>query len=493
MGVNAVDGYGQITKSNAKDIYTAWKRGEVDLTVSQQKYAESFLSPSDFDDISYDTTSSYEEGYSQINTDGTDKGQGLNGTLTTVGSGAALLGTYIKGVGPVAPPAPTAAPAPAPASGTPAPAPETSAPAPETSAPAPEGGGGGGAETGSPENVGDAADKSADASEKTDKVPVACLIGGAIAVASAAISCVSAAKFDSALSERKSASDASSATNATLDGYSDSLVQTMDMMNEDMVVYEEQQGELAMATNENTSQMASLQVELADATAAGDKNAIKEINAKIKELQGADMSGYTEELEETESKLDEYQAANSESSGVKDAGQSVSNFLKEGTGMGVLGVIQTVLLGVAAVKMTKSALSAISAASPYFSNPFTSALGATLTAAAVMFTAGAAGQIAATVIMGVKTAQEFECGSNGSDMQDHVDSLGEMMTEQSDYIGQTDESFQASAEEAQETMDKGQEAADKAVAKNTGGSTGGGNPFASGGSSGGSTGGSTTT
>ena len=41
----AVDGYGNITQSNAKEIYTAWKRGEVDLDKTQQKKCESFLSP----------------------------------------------------------------------------------------------------------------------------------------------------------------------------------------------------------------------------------------------------------------------------------------------------------------------------------------------------------------------------------------------------------------------------------------------------------------
>ena len=55
MGVAPVDGYGIITSGNAKEIYTKYKKGEVDLSPAQQKYCENFLTPEEIDEVSYDT------------------------------------------------------------------------------------------------------------------------------------------------------------------------------------------------------------------------------------------------------------------------------------------------------------------------------------------------------------------------------------------------------------------------------------------------------
>ena len=62
MGVAPVDGYGNITSGNAKEIYTKYKKGEVDLSPAQQKYCENFLTPEEIDEVSYDTDVKNKEG-----------------------------------------------------------------------------------------------------------------------------------------------------------------------------------------------------------------------------------------------------------------------------------------------------------------------------------------------------------------------------------------------------------------------------------------------
>jgi len=68
----------------------------------------------------------------------------------------------------------------------------------------------------------------------------------------------------------------------------------------------------------------------------------------------------------------------------------------------------------------------------------------------------------------ISTAKdEFECGSAGGEMQDHVKTLDDMITQQSDYIGTTGETFDATDEASEESQSEAQEAAGKAVDKGT--------------------------
>ena len=64
----SVEGYGNITQGNAKEIYVAWKRGEVQLDPSQQKKCESFLTPEDMDEVQYDTKVTENRGKNSIDT-----------------------------------------------------------------------------------------------------------------------------------------------------------------------------------------------------------------------------------------------------------------------------------------------------------------------------------------------------------------------------------------------------------------------------------------
>jgi len=406
MGIAAVDGYGIITSSNAKEIYTKWKKGEVELNTSQQKRCESFLTSEEIDDITYETGGAKKTGEDKINTDGADKNaNGVNATAQTVATAGALAGTIVAICSGMAKYAAKAA------------------------------------------NNGFHSLASA--------IPSA-------AAATAAL--VMSYFFDTSLDDRKARRDESDQTNSTIDSYSSALTDTMDQMNEDMDTYQQQSDEYTLAVNENTSTAATLQVDLADAQAAGDTARVKSIKEQMAQLDKADMSDQKEGLDETKSKLEEYKTANDESIGVKDAGSTVSEFLKDGKGMGALATVNatmaaatTILLGIAA---------AVGAIPKIWALSVPVDEGAAI-ASAVLWSAAVLEMGMVTTKMISTAKDEFECGSAGGEMQDHVKTLDDMITQQSDYIGTTGETFDATDEASEESQSEAQEAAGKAVDKGT--------------------------
>ena len=73
MGVAPVDGYGEITQSNAYEILQ--KREELDLTTAQTKYAESFLTDEQRDEIYYSENEAKSRGKDAIDLDLDDDGE----------------------------------------------------------------------------------------------------------------------------------------------------------------------------------------------------------------------------------------------------------------------------------------------------------------------------------------------------------------------------------------------------------------------------------
>jgi len=394
MGIAAVDGYGLITSSNAKEIYTKWKKGEVELNTSQQKRCESFLTSEEIDDITYETGGAKKTGEDKIS----DKekadshgGQGGNAVATTAGNIAVVVGMAAL-------------------------------------LPALDG-------------------------FSTLAFSLVCMGLGLVQMTIAKL-------FDNGYKDRTGACDNADGTNSTIDSYSSALTDTMDQMNEDMDTYQQQSDEYTLAVNENTSAAATLQVDLADAQAAGDTARVKSIKEQMAQLQKTDMSDQQEGLDETKSKLEEYQTANDESAGVKDAGQSVSDFLKEGTALGVVAGLNAAIDAAAAIAFYIG----FTAATPKL--PFGVDIPSNI-AGKITGAAAATAFLGAAYAWGNKAVKEFECASKGGDMQEHVNTLNDMIGQQSEYIGTTGETFDATDEASEESQSEAQEAAGKAVDKGT--------------------------
>ena len=403
MGVAPVDGYGIITSGNAKEIYTKYKKGEVDLSPAQQKYCENFLTPEEIDEVSYDTDVKNKEGKDKIGDAEKAEshgGQGANAAAT----GAASAGTaVVSGL-----------------------------------------------------FFGKACEAMSHIAEKASDISVTALIYAGVSVAMSALALTSANKFDAGYKDRTGACDRANDTNATIDGYTNALIDTMDMMNDDMDLYQKQSEEYTLTVNTNTSQMASLQVDLAAAQAAGDKAGVESIKNQMKQIEGMDLSGQTDEMDETKGRLDEYNAANSESQGVSSAGQTVSDFLKEGTALGVAGTVNALALSFSAILMGictgKSAISW----KTIFDMPIA-------IAATALFAVATALMGTSAVKMASKAKNEFECGSAGRDMEGHVGALNDMIEQQAGYVESTTETFDAADEASTESQGEAKEKANKAV------------------------------
>ena len=397
----AVDGYGNITQSNAKEIYTAWKRGEVDLDKTQQKKCESFLSPEEIDEVQYDEKVGEKRGKDSINTeDAKDNGNGTEAGAT-VASAVGSIGTIILSI--------------------------------------------------------QAASKTAG----TNGI-VALIVSAAAIVGSAAALAMSFA-FDNQLDERKARSGETDANNQAMDTYSDGLTNSMDMMNEDVQTYQEQQDALTTAVNTQTSDMAALQMEYDNAVAMGDTNGAKAAKEQMKTLEEQDNSQLEEDLAETGGAIEEYRAMNVEALGCAESGQTVSDFLKAGKAKGTLAMINGALCAVGALA---AGLAAAFVAIPKLWTPFGPIDAPASIVGTVIWSSVAAMMGYASGKYFQKGSQENECGSNGESMQEHVNNLNDMVGQQEEYTTETEGAFAESDEAAAESQADASEKAGEAVSKN---------------------------
>lgn len=402
MGVAPVDGYGNIQSGNAKEIYTKYKKGEIDLTPAQQKYCESFLTPEEIDDVSYDTDVSNKAGKDKIGDAEkaeSHDGQGGNAVATSLGN--AVFGTAAAVI-----------------------------------------------------------THQAEKWAKTDGWVALGLAAATLVCATGTLVCSNA--FDAGYKDRTGAKDNADDTNATIDGYTSALTDTMDMMNEDMDAYTKLSQDYTLTVNTNTSQLASLQVDLAAAQASGDKAGVENIKNQMKQIEEMDLSGQTDKLDETKGKLDEYNAANAESQGVSSAGQTVSDFLKQGTALGVVATVNAVGLAFATIWASIAIGSGLLGGAKSTSH-FDFGGGAAGIAASALFAVSTALLGTSAGKMSSKAKNEFECGSKGGDMQDHVNNLNDMIEQQAGYVESTTENFDSTDESSQESQAEAQEKGNKAV------------------------------
>lgn len=400
----SVEGYGNITQANAKEIYVAWKRGEVQLDPSQQKKCESFLTPEDMDEVQYDTEVTQNRGRNSIDTSDTkDNGNATEGASTgaSVGAAAGSITAVVVSL------------------------------------------------TGG-----------AKASKLNGFLANAAGIVGLIS--SAAALALSYA-FDDQLKDRKNHSQNAGNDNQTLDGYSDNLANTMDMMNEDVQTYNDQQNNLTKTVNTQTSQMADLQMQYDAAIAMGDKQGAQRIKEQMLALKKQDNSGLEDELAETGGAIEEYRAMNAEAMGSAESGQSVSDFLKDGKLKGALATTNGVLCLATSII---AAVTTVVAAIPKIWAAFIPVDGPAGISAAIMWGAIGAMMGLASNNYFQKASDENECGDNGDEMQDHVNNLNEMIAQQDAYTTDTEGAFEESDEAAAESKSEASEKAGESVSGN---------------------------
>lgn len=409
MAIEPVKDYGRIDQSNAKRIYTAYRKGEIDLTPAQRNYTESFLSDKDLDEIDYEVgyiDSETGEKNEAVKDDAkkaeSHDGQGLNAAATSAGT---LF---------------------------------------------------------SAASVVDCATVSAKSIKPGATGCFVALAAGAITAAAAAACAITANAFDNAFDDRVSVEGNSSETNETLDTNAAVLEESMESMNEDMSLYQAQSKEYTMSVNEQTSDISSLEMELKDAMAAGDKEGAQRLRGEIAQLQKQDFGDQKEGLEEIKGQLDEYQFANDMAIGVSQSSQSVSEFLKEGTPLGVAAVVDAAGIALAglmsAVALYKSVVAATTAAATPFVGWVAAAAGY---AGAALFGVAGGFLVKAGWTMGDKAKHEFECGEAGRDMQDHIDDLNDMTEQQAGYMDETNTSFTQTDSESAKSQGEAQKAASK--------------------------------
>lgn len=397
----SVDGYGNITQGNAKEIYVAWKRGEVELSQVQQKKCESFLTPEEMDEVQYDSTVTQNRGKNSIDTSDTkDNGNGTEITATAA-SGVGSIGTICA-----------------------------------------------------------ALMASGNMSKSNGFVALIC--AAATIIGSAAAVAMSYA-FDDQLKDRKNHSQNAGNDNQTMDGYSDNLANTMDMMNEDVQTYNDQQNNLTKTVNTQTSQMADLQMQYDAAVAMGDTQGAQKIKEQMLALQKQDNSGLEDELAETGSAIEDYRAMNVEAMGSAESGQSVSDFLKAGKAKGTLASISGYMCMAAAVF---GAVITAACAIPKIWTIIGPLDAAPAGISTVLWAAITTAMSLASKNYLSKASQENECGDNGDEMQDHVNNLNEMITQQDSYTTDTEGAFEESDEAAAESKSEASEKAGESVAGN---------------------------
>lgn len=404
MGVAPVDfGDGRgpvpIDQSNAKQALQ--KREELGLNTSQIKYAESFLTTEEKDEIFYSENESKTRGENAIG----DKekaeshdGQGGNAAATSVGMAAGAVGLY-------------------------------------------------------------AVTKAGMKGSSTDGHVA---FGFSIAaLACSIVTLVMAKLFDNAYADRTSCRDNGDATNETLDGYTSQLEDSMDTMNDDLDEYQDAIDNYTASKNDNTNRQAEVQMQIQDAEAMGDGKKVAELREQLKGLGEADFSKEEEGMGEIKERLDEYGSIADEAGGASGAAETVSEFLKEGMALGIVATIDALLLAVAAAYAGLAVASATVGGT--VSNSHLDFVGGAMGyAGAALFgvAAGLAGTAATT--MGSKAKNEFECYAKGGEMKDHVDTLNDMIGEQTNYVDQTNEDYgaadDASAESQGEAAKKAGEA-----------------------------------
>ena len=395
-----------ISSSNAYAIYEDWVQGEIDLSTSQIKACEGFLTDEEIEEIEYENGGDEKTGASSIDTEGTDGSNGAaNAAATATATAVAIAGGIVSVCM-------------------------------------------GGAKIGK--------DSDKYASENGFKSLTWAIVAAAGAAAVLAMSFF----LDPAGGDRKARSDESDSTNSTLDGYTSSLEENFDAMNEDADAYAEATDLYTTSVNENVSKKADLQVQLQAAQAAGDTAGAASLQEEIAACDEEAEDITTDEMDEIQENMDEYASLGSEATGASGSGQSVADFLKPGTVLGAVGYTCGALCAVGAALM---GIAGGKGTIPKIPTAFGFADGIPAAASGILFYSAAAMMAAAGTKLLTSADNECEYGRNGDEMQGHVNTLNDMIAEHSEYMEAATESYDETDEESQESQEEAQEAAAEVI------------------------------
>ncbi len=286
------------------------------------------------------------------------------------------------------------------------------------------------------------------------------LIGAGLAVACTTIALILSGRktFDPGADVREQYSQSSGDTNSILDAQTQTLDESMAMMNEDMDAYEKENEELSGKMNDKAATIADLNQQIADAEALGDTKLAEDLRKQLKELQEEDFGDEQGSLDEKREGLADFQAWNDESLGVSESGDLVSKYLQFGNKLASPANTSKTLLLIGAGLM---AVSAVAAAIPKvwsIAGPLDAFSAA---AASIMFGVAGAMMGKASSNMGNNANFESECGQRGDEMSEHVAQLSDMVTQQGQYIEETTTTYDNSDKDQEKIREEGQEAADK--------------------------------
>ncbi len=302
----------------------------------------------------------------------------------------------------------------------------------------------------------------------TSKIPFAAVLAGGVDLAIGALAIVAANSFDDQLGSRTNYRDTSGDTNQTIQNYFDLMTSDMDTMVEDAQKYKELSDTKLTGDVDRITQIGALQAQLSVYESQGNQEKVAELQAQLDELtQEGEQDPTGAMLGDLEKGLETYSGNSAEASGVAESGDAVSEFLKQGTTMGVLATVNSALLLatgiIMAVNHTISATKAALKVPGIWSKFAAIAIGI---AGCVMMVAGNAMVVAAAIKMGNKAKDEFQCADAGSEMQDNVNNLRSNIEQQAGFTESTGAEYTTITTENAETTQKVQEGVDKANKNN---------------------------
>lgn len=247
------------------------------------------------------------------------------------------------------------------------------------------------------------------------------VIGG-IDLALAAAATVGVAMFDSNYSQRLAENNAVGEYISSIDEYIQNMDMDIDAFLSQIEATEEPEP-TSTGDDDTAKTLEDLQAQLQAAIDAGDEETANEIREQIETLQNSEGTTTGENAELTP---DIVIARNSEAHALNDFSTDVAFFLGEGNNYGKFGAINTTALALCTTGSTLLSILAWKGVN-LINIPMA-------TAGAAMCTAASATFLAATGLMGIKTANEYKCGSGGQNLDNKLSELNTRFGEHDNIV-----------------------------------------------------------
>lgn len=445
-----------INSADANIIYKDEKQGFVDLDKAQETYLGNFV---ETDKVTYSKEENNNIGKTQIDTSNTGKTNGWNATGTSAGT---VVGGVVGSL---------AVKAGASKIGSEVSTQVASKVATETAAKS-------GAEA-AKEGASEAAKATAASDSKAAqaaqakateaaKHPFAPVIAGGISLATSLLSLQSANKFDDKYNDRMNANGSAETTNSTMQNAVDQMTGDQEAMGQESADYENMASDSQANALVAVGQKAALQIQYQQLVAQGDNQGAQNILKQIQDLEKSQAEDPNKDkMQACKDNIAQYQQNSEVASGVADSGQSVSDFLKDGKTMGLVGRI---MAGIDAIIMVITAAGAIKSIASIVKAPtlLKGLAGICAAAGAALFVASTAVMTTATLKINSKASDEYKCADAGDNMQTNIDNLRAGITTQSSSTDATSTGYVATDTKDAAVLQKTKENADKGVAKATG-------------------------